>query len=57
MDKPNSDGASVKERLLAAARFDNEDLLLEVFKEGNFDINCFDALGNTPLHLAIGKCP
>jgi len=55
MDKPNSDGASVKERLLAAARFDNEDLLLEVFKEGNFDINCFDALGNTPLHLAVAQ--
>ena len=30
------------ERLLAAARADNEDLLLEIFSEGKFDINCQD---------------
>ncbi|KAF5385075.1 hypothetical protein D9615_000992 [Tricholomella constricta] len=46
-------GASNNERLLAAARSDNEDLLLEVFEEGGFDINCHDGLGNTPLHNAV----
>ncbi|KAG6835133.1 hypothetical protein H0H93_004549 [Arthromyces matolae] len=60
-------GASNNERLLAAARSDNEDLILEVFEEGGFDINCQDGLGNTrcdvdpinrlekatPLHLAV----
>lgn len=46
-------GASNNERLLAAARSDNEDLLLEVFEQGNFDINCQDGLGNTPLHNAV----
>ncbi|KAF9469525.1 ankyrin repeat-containing domain protein [Collybia nuda] len=46
-------GASNNERVLAAARADNEDLLLEVFEEGNFDINCTDGLGNTPLHNAV----
>lgn len=30
------------ERLLAAARTDNEDLLLQVFESGDFDINCQD---------------
>ncbi|KZT02044.1 ankyrin [Laetiporus sulphureus 93-53] len=43
-----SDGASNNERLLAAAREDNEELLLEVFDKGNFDVNCKDGLGNTP---------
>ena len=33
---------AVDERLLAAARSDNEDMLLEVFEEGNFDINAQD---------------
>ncbi|KAL5494891.1 hypothetical protein ACEPAI_353 [Sanghuangporus weigelae] len=37
-----SDGASNNERLLAAAREDNEEILLEVFEEGNFDINLKD---------------
>lgn len=46
-------GASNNERVLAAARDDNEDLLLEVFEQGNFDINCQDGLGNTPLHNAV----
>jgi ankyrin repeat protein len=46
-------GASNNERLLAAARADNEDLLLEVFQQGDFNINCQDGLGNTPLHNAV----
>jgi len=49
-----SQGASDNERLLAAARSDNDDLLLEVFEnEGNFDINFQDGLGNTALHYAV----
>ncbi|TFK85580.1 ankyrin [Polyporus arcularius HHB13444] len=47
-----SDGASNNERLIAAARSDNEDMLLEVFEEGKFDINAQDGLGNTALHYA-----
>lgn len=35
---------STDERLLAAARADNEDLLLEVFEQGGFDINFQDGL-------------
>ncbi|KAH8119814.1 ankyrin repeat-containing domain protein [Phellopilus nigrolimitatus] len=50
-----SDGASNNERLLAAARQDNEELLLEVFNEGNFDINFKDGLGNTALHYAVSQ--
>ncbi|KAH8825650.1 ankyrin repeat-containing domain protein [Flagelloscypha sp. PMI_526] len=46
-------GASNNERLLAAARDDNLDLLNEVFEAGGFDINCVDGLGNTPLHNAV----
>jgi len=51
-----SEGASNNERLLAAARSDNEDLLLEVFNESEerpFDINYQDGLGNTALHIAV----
>lgn len=33
---------AIDERLLAAARSDSEELLLEVFEEGNFDINFKD---------------
>ncbi|CCM01449.1 uncharacterized protein FIBRA_03501 [Fibroporia radiculosa] len=41
------------ERLLAAARSDNEELVLEVFEqEGTFNINFQDGLGNTALHYA-----
>ncbi|GBE77606.1 ankyrin [Sparassis latifolia] len=47
-----SEGASNNERLLAAARQDNEDMLLDVFESGNFDINFQDGLGNTALHYA-----
>ncbi|KAG6856762.1 hypothetical protein H0H87_000940 [Tephrocybe sp. NHM501043] len=39
-------GASNNERLLAAARSDNEDLLLEVFEQGGFDINCQDGVSH-----------
>lgn len=45
-------GASNNERLLAAAKSDNEDLLLEIFDQGSFDINHQDGLGNTALHYA-----
>ncbi|KAI0368940.1 ankyrin [Pilatotrama ljubarskyi] len=48
----SAEGASNNERLLAAARSDNEDMLLEVLEEGNFDINAQDGLGNTALHYA-----
>ncbi|KAJ7696736.1 ankyrin repeat-containing domain protein, partial [Mycena rosella] len=41
------------ERLLAAARADNEEMLLEVFEQGGFDINFQDGLGNTALHNAV----
>jgi len=47
-----TDGCVPDERLLAAAREDNEELLLEVFDEGKFDINYQDGLGNTALHYA-----
>ncbi|RPD64662.1 ankyrin [Lentinus tigrinus ALCF2SS1-7] len=50
-----SDGASNNERLLAAARSDNEDMLLEVLGEGKFDINAQDGLGNTALHYAASN--
>jgi hypothetical protein len=40
----SSDEARTDERLLAAARTDNEELLLDVFDHGNFDINCQDGL-------------
>ncbi|TFK56421.1 ankyrin [Heliocybe sulcata] len=48
-------GASNNERLLAAARDDNEEMLLEVFEEGGFDINFQDGLGNTALHYAASN--
>ncbi|KAI0027732.1 hypothetical protein K488DRAFT_81003 [Vararia minispora EC-137] len=47
-------GASNNERLIAAARGDNEEILLEVFEEGDFDINFQDGLGNTG--VASGGC-
>lgn len=48
-----SDGASPNERLLAAAKQDSEEMILEVFeKEGTYDINYVDGLGNTALHYA-----
>ncbi|EKM61857.1 uncharacterized protein PHACADRAFT_204990 [Phanerochaete carnosa HHB-10118-sp] len=45
-------GASNNELLLAAARDDNEDMLLELFDEGDLDVNFQDGLGNTALHYA-----
>ncbi|PPQ89983.1 hypothetical protein CVT25_009623 [Psilocybe cyanescens] len=44
MSDETTKGASNNERLLAAARDDNEDLLLEVFDQGDFDINCQDGV-------------
>jgi len=47
-------GATNNERLLAAAKDDNGDLLEEVFDEPDtFDINYHDGLGNTALHYAV----
>ncbi|KAF9027135.1 ankyrin [Hymenopellis radicata] len=46
-------GASNNERLLAAARTDNQDMLLEIFDAGSFNINFQDGLGNTALHIAV----
>ncbi|KAF9078776.1 hypothetical protein BDP27DRAFT_1412724 [Rhodocollybia butyracea] len=43
----NEEGASNTQRLLAAAREDNEELLLDIFEKGNFDINFQDGVGNT----------
>ncbi|KAI0079541.1 ankyrin [Panus rudis PR-1116 ss-1] len=48
----STEGASNNQRLLAAAREDNEELLLEIFEQGKFDINYQDGLGNTALHYA-----
>ncbi|KAI0066521.1 ankyrin [Artomyces pyxidatus] len=52
MSEEITTGASNNERLLAAARQDNEEMLLEILEEGNFDINFQDGLGNTALHYA-----
>jgi len=51
---PDTVGASNNERLLAAAKSDNEELLKEIFEDPeSFDINYQDGLGNTALHYAI----
>ncbi|KAL0952088.1 hypothetical protein HGRIS_008724 [Hohenbuehelia grisea] len=42
MSSDPSEGASNNERLLAAARSDNDELLLEIFEAGGFDINFQD---------------
>ncbi|KAF7302369.1 ANK-REP-REGION domain-containing protein [Mycena chlorophos] len=49
----SEDGASNNERLLAAARDDNEEMLTEVFEQGGFDINFQDGLGNTGTAVAL----
>ncbi|KAL1692157.1 ankyrin repeat-containing domain protein [Schizophyllum commune] len=49
----SSDGASNNERLMAAARDDNVEMLEEIFEQGGFDINYQDGLGNTALHVAV----
>ncbi|TRM70611.1 ankyrin repeat-containing domain protein [Schizophyllum amplum] len=51
----SSEGASNNERLMAAARDDNVELLEEVFEQGGFDINYQDGLGNTALHVAVSQ--
>ncbi|THV01890.1 ankyrin [Dendrothele bispora CBS 962.96] len=54
MSEEVTTGANNNQRLLAAAREDNEDLLLEIFsQEDSFDINFQDGLGNTALHYAV----
>jgi len=46
-------GASNNERLLYAAKQDDEELLEEIFEQPeSFDINYADGLGNTALHYA-----
>ncbi|KAI5450595.1 hypothetical protein NCC49_002854 [Naganishia albida] len=47
------DGASANERLLSAAKSDNEELLEEAFADPSLDVNHQDGLGNTALHYAI----
>ncbi|KAH7104845.1 ankyrin repeat-containing domain protein [Auriculariales sp. MPI-PUGE-AT-0066] len=50
----NTEGATPNERLIGAARADNEDEILEIFdkEQGKYDINFQDGLGNTALHYA-----
>ncbi|KAL7414911.1 ankyrin repeat-containing domain protein [Mrakia frigida] len=49
-------GASQNERLLQAAKTDNEELVLEILNgEKEFDINFQDGLGFTALHYAIQR--
>ncbi|WRT65313.1 uncharacterized protein IL334_002256 [Kwoniella shivajii] len=45
-------GASANERLLAAAKHDNEDMLEDALAEVE-DVNYVDGLGNTALHYAV----
>ncbi|KAF8600850.1 ankyrin [Ceratobasidium sp. AG-I] len=52
----SDEGASNNERMLAAAKQDNDELILEIFeKEGSFNINFRDGLGNTALHYAAAN--
>ncbi|KAG8875947.1 hypothetical protein FRB97_004598 [Tulasnella sp. 331] len=47
-------GASNNERLLHAAKLDEDDLIKEIFAEPTtFNINHADGLGNTALHYAV----
>ncbi|WVQ87928.1 hypothetical protein IAS59_001659 [Cryptococcus gattii] len=48
----DSQGASANERLLAAAKTDNEGMLEDALKELS-DVNQPDGLGNTALHYAV----
>ncbi|GJE98853.1 ankyrin repeat domain-containing protein [Phanerochaete sordida] len=52
MADDDTKGASNNEILIHAVREDNEDMLLELFEKGGFDINYQDGLGNTALHYA-----
>jgi len=49
----SEEGANDNQRLLAAAREDNEVMLLGILETGNFDINFQDGVGNTALHIAV----
>ncbi|KAG8917066.1 hypothetical protein FRC02_003386 [Tulasnella sp. 418] len=56
----STEGASKNEQLLHAAKEDNEELLLSILedpklREGDFDINHKDGLGNTALHYAAER--
>ncbi|KAF9479405.1 ankyrin [Pholiota conissans] len=53
MAEQETSGASNNERLIAAVRADNDQLVAEILEEGGIDINCQDGLGNTPLHNAV----
>ncbi|WVQ83418.1 hypothetical protein IAT38_005559 [Cryptococcus sp. DSM 104549] len=53
-EEEQSQGASANERLLAAAKHDNEEMLEDALKELK-DINEPDGLGNTALHYAISQ--
>ncbi|KAI9304695.1 ankyrin repeat-containing domain protein [Cunninghamella echinulata] len=46
------EGASNNERLLAACRNDQEDVLEEILESENYDIHFTDGAGNTAAHLA-----
>ncbi|KAI9315934.1 ankyrin [Dichotomocladium elegans] len=48
----DSEGASQNEIMLAACRNDQDDLLEEVLKTGDVDINFTDSIGDTALHYA-----
>ncbi|KAI8967732.1 hypothetical protein BDF20DRAFT_829080, partial [Mycotypha africana] len=41
--------------MLAACRNDQDEMLEDIFKEGDFDINHTDGLGDTALHYAPFK--
>lgn len=41
--------------MLAACRNDQDEMLEDIFKEGDFDINHTDALGDSALHYAYGN--
>ncbi|KAI9496320.1 ankyrin [Zychaea mexicana] len=48
----NEEGASNNERMLAACRNDQDDLLKEILKATDIDVNFSDAIGDTTLHYA-----
>ncbi|KAG0768849.1 hypothetical protein G6F57_002651 [Rhizopus arrhizus] len=45
-------GATDNDLMLAACRNDQDEMLEEVLKEGDFDINYTDGIGDTPCHYA-----
>ncbi|KAI9483408.1 MAG: ankyrin repeat-containing domain protein [Benjaminiella poitrasii] len=46
------EGATNNDLMLAACRNDQDDMLEDILKEGDFDINHTDPLGDTALHYA-----